>query len=203
MMRNHAEQPPSIASLPESDDEALMQRFQELGDAAAFEILFARHRTGLHGFLLRLSGSASVAEEVSQQTWLKVVELAERGRYRTAGPFRTALFTMGRNRYIDEYVRGAGATRSIPLDDPQVGELPDGGMDAGRLFDELETSAELEQALAALPMPQAEVIALWMQGFELAEVARITGASWHTVMSRKRYGLEKLRRALTPRAQEG
>lgn len=180
-----------------------MRRFQERGDAAAFESLFRRHKAGLHQFLLRLSGSATAAEEVSQQTWLKVVELAEQRRYRPAAPFRAALFSMARNHYFDEYVRRHGATRSIPLEDAEVGELPDGDDDAGELVERLERQAAVEQALGALPPAQAEVMALWMQGFELGEVARITGAPWHTVVSRKRYALAKLRRALARRVEGG
>ena len=43
--------------------------------------------------------------------------------------------------------------------------------------------------MRALPVEQYEVIALWMQGFSLTEVAEITGAPWHTVVSRKTYAL--------------
>ncbi len=187
----------------EPDDWELMRRFQDRGDDVAFESLFRRHREGLYQFLLRLSRSPTVAEEVSQQTWLKLVELAGQGRYRAAAPFRTALFSMARNRFLDEHVRRHEATRSIPIDDPDVGELPDGGADIGVFLERLESQAAVEQALGALPRAQAEVVALWMQGFELVEVARITGAPWHTVVSRKRYALEKLRRALAPGDEGG
>jgi DNA-directed RNA polymerase specialized sigma24 family protein len=54
------------------------------------------------------------------------------------------------------------------------------------------------RALRDLPPEQREVVVLWMQGLELVEVARITGDSWHTIVSRKRYALAKLKRLLDP-----
>jgi RNA polymerase sigma-70 factor, ECF subfamily len=180
----------------DEDDRALMQRFQDAGDAEAFERLFERHTGALYRFLLRLSGSPAVAEDVSQQTWLKLLELAERGGYRADAPFRSALYALARNRYVDEHVRGHASARSVSLDDPDVGELAAEGEDLGALLERRESRDAVDRALAALPPAQREVIALWMHGFELGEVAHITGDGWHTVVSRKRYALAKLRRAL-------
>jgi len=181
-----------------ADDRELMRRFQERGDPAAFEAVFQRHKLGLFRFLIRLSGSATVAEEVSQQTWLEVVELAREGRYRPAASFGTTLYCLARNRWMDDYVRRHEATRTTPLDDPEaaVEELPATDTDPNELLARRESEAAVTEALASLPSEQREVIALWMQGFELVEVARITGAPWHTVVSRKRYALDKLRRTL-------
>lgn len=187
-----------------ADDQELMRRFQERGDPAAFEVVFQRHRSGLFRFLLRLSGSASVAEEVSQQTWLQIVELAREGRYRPTATFRTTLYCLARNRWVDDYVRRHEATHVTPLDDPEAGleELQAMDADVTEILARKESEASVTEALATLPSEQREVIVLWMQGFELVEVARITGSRWHTVVSRKRYAMEKLRRALGRETRE-
>jgi len=187
-----------------ADDQELMRRFQERGDPAAFEVVFHRNKLGLFRFLLRLSGNPTVAEEVSQQAWMRVIELAKEGRYRPVASFRTTLYSLARNRWVDEYVRRHEATHATQLDDPEVAVEELGGMetDLTELFARRESELAVREALAALPPEQREVVALWMQGFELVEVARITGARWHTVLSRKRYALEKLRRALAPLAKE-
>lgn len=185
-----------------SDDRELMTRFQERGDPAAFEALFHRHRTGLFRFLVRLSGNPTVAEEVSQQTWLQLIELAERRRYRPTASFRTALYSLARNRWVDDHLRRKEATRSLPLDDPRaaIDQLPAEDRDLGEALIQQQDAVAVSEALASLPSEQREVVALWMQGFELVDVARITGARWHTVVSRKRYALEKLRRTLAVHA---
>jgi RNA polymerase sigma-70 factor, ECF subfamily len=184
------------------DDRELMGRFQERRDVAAFEALFLRHRTGLFRFLVRLSGNPTVAEEVSQQAWLRLIELADQRRYRPRSSFRTALYSLARNRWVDDCLRRREATRSMSLDDPEAGiehlAAPDD--DLGDALGQREMEMEATEALASLPSLQREVLALWMQGFELVEVARVTGARWHTVVSRKRYALEKLRRTLAVHA---
>ena len=63
-----------MPAAPEPSDDALMTAYAG-GDAAAFEQLYARHRTGLYRFVRRLLGSALAAQtdEVFQDTWLRVV----------------------------------------------------------------------------------------------------------------------------------
>ncbi len=87
----------------QSSDEELMQQFQQRGDLAAFETLFARHKQALFNYFRQLSGDATIAEEVSQQECLKLIEIARLGRYeiKNNASFRTYLFTLGRNRYVD------------------------------------------------------------------------------------------------------
>jgi RNA polymerase sigma-70 factor (ECF subfamily) len=186
------------------DDRELMRRFQERGDPGAFETLFHRHRTGLFRFLVRLSGNPTVAEEVSQQTWLQLIELAEQRRYRPRASFRTALYSLARNRWVDDHLRRKEATHAVPLDDPRaaIEELPAQDDDLGEALIRKQNEVAVSEAVAALPSDQREVVALWMQGFELVDVARITGARWHTVVSRKRYALEKLRRTLAVHSGE-
>src|SRR5262245_53863375 len=182
----------------EPDDKSLMLRFQAEGDTAAFESLFARNKDLLFRFLLRLSGNNAVAEDISQHTWLKLIELAEARRYRAddSASFRTFLFTLARNRYVDQEHRRHGATRtdsleqlSKELDERADDELLDPQLLAG----DAQTRSLVEDAMRTLPAEQREVLALWMHGVELVEVARVTGAPWATVVSRKKYALSKIR----------
>jgi RNA polymerase sigma-70 factor, ECF subfamily len=62
-----------------AEDDALMSRFQRDRDLTAFEKVFARHKTPLLRFLLRLVDRRALAEDASQQTWLKVIEVARNG----------------------------------------------------------------------------------------------------------------------------
>lgn len=182
------------------DDKVLMLRFQEHGDYAAFEELFRRHRDGFVAFLARLSGNQAIAEDISQQVWMKLIEVATGGRYTNQknASFTTYLYTLGRNKYFDEYHRKHGESRKESLEEngnshraQQVAsENPE--EDAGRE----EIIGALDRAVHALPPEQREVIALWANGVELKIVAEITGVSWNTVLSRKKYGIKKLRVAL-------
>jgi RNA polymerase sigma-70 factor (ECF subfamily) len=183
------------------NDASLVEAFQRGGQLDAFEEVFRRNKDLLYRFLLRLAGSEAIAQDISQQAWLKILELAREGRYRrdVKASFRTFLFTLARNRYFDEYRRRHEATHSESLHeylerdgDPSGDSL----LDPSRIVSDANVRAKIEAAVLGLPTEQHEVISLWLQGFSLTEVAQITGAPWHTVVSRKSYAMKKLKIAL-------
>jgi RNA polymerase sigma-70 factor (ECF subfamily) len=188
------------------DDKSLMLRFQEEGDLRAFETLFARNKDALLRFVMRLSGSEAVAEDLSQQAWLRVVELAETGGFNAASgaTFQTFLLTMARNRYVDEYVRKHESVRTESLTDHDVESLGETAEteELIELLDREHTRSRVHSALLELSFEQREVLALWVQGFDMGEIARITRAPWHTVVSRKKYALRKLAALLKGAEQE-
>jgi RNA polymerase sigma-70 factor (ECF subfamily) len=183
------------------DDVALMQRFQEQGDYGAFEVLFQRHRRGLMSFITRLSGNRVVAEDVSQQTWLKLIEAARQGSYapRNGASFQTWLFTMARNRFVDDYVRRHDVARVSRESETDL-ELRDVADTEDKSPESYVSAAQLRQlihdAVAELPLEQREVIAMWSSGMDVEAMCQVTGAPRDTVLSRKKYAIAKLRLAL-------
>jgi RNA polymerase sigma factor (sigma-70 family) len=187
-----------------ASDASLIEQFQSSGDVAAFEALFARHRDALFAFLLRLAVNRSVAEDVSQQTWLQILEAASRRSLRSTGnaSFRTYLLTLGRNRFIDTYCRSHAVTRSQLLDDSMIETMPDpqsGDDEVIRALDLGRMRQILASVLAELPFPQREIIALWADGTDIETMATLVEAPRETVLSRKKYALAKLRDALARR----
>jgi RNA polymerase sigma-70 factor (ECF subfamily) len=187
--------------MKEERDAELMLAFQRERDYAAFEELFRRHKDGLLRFLMQLTGSPSVAEDVSQQTWLKVIEAAHHGGYadRPGIAFRTWLCTLARNHFIDEYTRKFAASRTVSLPE-SLDEFPPESLarspDPADLVDQRLHAAHVQQALLALPFEQREVIALWAAGVELEEIVSIVRAPRDTILSRKKYAISKLRNLL-------
>lgn len=184
------------------DDASLLEAFQRDGQLAAFEEVFRRNKDPLYRFLLRLAGVEAIAQDVSQHAWMKVLELLRNAAYRSerGASFRTFLFTLARNRYFDEYCRRHEAVHSESLSgyieregDPSADPL----LDPSHIVGDADLRAKIETAMQALPVEQHEVIALWLQGFALTEVAKITGAPWHTVVSRKSYAMKKLKASLS------
>lgn len=192
-------------------DDELMFRFQRDHDYTAFEELFGRHKDVLLRFLARLLGDLAAAHDASQQTWLKVIEVARRQDYlaQTDARFRTWLLTLARNHAIDEYQRKFAATRTVALTDelrekslhgPTAGQAPPDPLDDTH---RQQVAERLATAIQALPLEQREVIALWIAEVEPAAIAEITGAPRDTVLSRKKYALAKLRSALSDLLMEG
>jgi RNA polymerase sigma-70 factor (ECF subfamily) len=177
----------------EESDEQLMLRFQA-GDARAFEALVHRHRTPVFSFLLRLTGDRARAEDLCQETFLKVVRAS--GDWAPRARFQAWLYAIARNQAVDEARRGA-FRRVDPLDDARPAAaasedpLPDRGAESALL------RPKLEAALAALPEEQREVFLLReYSGLRFHEIASVTGVPENTVKSRMRYALEGLRARL-------
>jgi RNA polymerase sigma-70 factor, ECF subfamily len=188
----------------EADDAELMLAFQVERDYGAFEALFHRHKDMLLRFLARLSGNPAIAEDVSQQTWLKVIDVARRGAYtrRPDVAFRTWLCTLARNHFVDEFQRKFVVSRADPLPD-DFDNLPDSGADPLEALDRREMARRVDAALRQLPFEQREVIALWAADVGIDAIAAMVGAPRDTILSRRKYALAKLRLALAaPSAEE-
>jgi len=192
----------SRSFMKEERDVELMLIFQREHSYAAFEELFQRHKEALLAFLIRLTGTRAIAEDVSQQAWLKVIESARQGGYRErAGvAFRTWLYTLARNHFVDEYKRKFAASRTLSLPEPPAAAedtlWPSTAPDPAELVDQRLTALQVQQALLSLPFEQREVIAFWVAGVELAEIVSIVRAPRDTVLSRKKYALARLRSLL-------
>jgi len=188
--------------LADETDEALMVRYQE-GQAKAFEVLLGRHRRPIFNFILRYVGLRDVAEDLVQETFLRVIKAA--GSYRAQAKFTTWLYTIARNLCTDQSRRAKHRkARSLdaPLsNDAEAGTLQDvipsdepgaerGAMDA-------QFRGVLASALASLSEEQREVFLMReLSGMPFREIAEVVGAPENTVKSRMRYALEKLREVL-------
>lgn len=174
---------------PFTDDE-LMRRVSA-GDAEAFAGLYERHKRPLFTFLLRLAGDRRLAEDLLQETFVRVYRA--RGSYQPAGLFRTWLFTIARRLMIDHVRR-----ERIDWDeDPKAVEQ---AVARARAEDRAEASdllARLERALAHLSPRQREVILLSrFTGMEAAEIAEVVGSTPGAVRVELHRALRRLRSLL-------
>ena len=171
-------------------DEMLMARVQK-GDHAAFDQLVERHLRPIHAYSYRLCRSRTDADDLAQETFLKVWQRAETWQ---AGPVRvsTWLHRIAHNTFIDAWRRRDNAE---PLDDENAIDLPaeDGAADSQK-----NTAAEISKALDTLPLNQRTAVALSLiNGFSMEETAVIMGLTPHAVESL----IARARRALRKHAE--
>jgi RNA polymerase sigma-70 factor (ECF subfamily) len=192
-------------------DEALMMAYQR-GETAAFAELVTRHERPLWSFLRRLTRDEVMAEDLLQETFMRVIHSAH--SWRPEAKLTTWIYTIARNLYID-HARKQAHRRALSLDgqgprqdqedsSPRLHERVAGSdPDAERVAYNRELAVRLEHALAALPEAQREVF-LMREVLELpfAEIAQVVGASEATIKSRMRYALERLRVALADSRSE-
>jgi RNA polymerase sigma-70 factor (ECF subfamily) len=164
-------------------DEELMVQVQA-GDESALETLVDRWRLRLFGFLQRRAG-ASDADDLFQETWLRVVRA--RRRFDPRLRFSTWLFQIANNLCRDRFRRGAAAARGRDA----LAELPPGApdLDPGLRLD-------LARRLAGLPDRLREVLVLrYYRDLGEREIAELLGIPPGTVKSRLHAALRALREA--------
>jgi len=171
------------------------------GDIPAFEELVQRHKHGVYNFIYRFLGNRETAEEVFQESFIKIHQAAN--RYIPNGKFSTWLYTIVRNLCVDTF-RRKKIREAVSLDERKEEEdrslaevLASETIPADVLSSAREIEGALEMALIKLNEDQKEVFLLReREGLKFEEIAEITGVSVNTVKSRMRYALEALKRAL-------
>src|SRR6185436_10638285 len=136
------------------------------GDVRAFEVLVTRHRKPIYNFILRFVRDPAQAEDVMQDTFLRVIKGAE--AYERQAKFTTWLFTIARNLCVDASRRGKhrkAASLDAPLDGSDgrtsLGDLvaaDQAAVDRQAIGRQLQ--ARMKQAIEALPDEQREIFLL-------------------------------------------
>lgn len=188
-----AEQPVTEISSPDSTgaetlDQARLVARCQLGDPAAFDDLVARFHEPLWHYVRRTAGDLSMAEDVIQDGWLRI--LRGIGRLREPDKLRPWLFGIVRRALMDRL----RARYAHDVHEPLAAEPAD-SRDPEPLADD-EDLARLEAAVDALPPADREATVLfYLQGLDLREVAQIQEIPVGTVKSR----LHRARRLLRER----
>jgi len=171
-------------------DEILVRRSRS-GDAAALAQLYVRHAPRLQSYLRRVLRSHEEAQDVLQDTFLRLFE--GRGRYAERGRFRSWLYTVATRQAFD---RIRNETRRAAL-------LAERAQGVTPLRDPLQHTADrqvLERIDAVLDtMPPETVTAFHLrmrEEFRYAEIAAICGDPEGTLRSRVHHALKKIHRAL-------
>jgi RNA polymerase sigma-70 factor (ECF subfamily) len=173
---------------PDSDLEILMARYQR-GDLAAATALIHRLSPQLHRFFVVQFASRREADDLLQETWLRIHEV--RHTYRAGEPVLPWLYAIARHIRVDHYRKGRRTTaRERRLEEmPKVAAVPPGGS---------HDTSDLETLLALLPESQREVIEmLKVAGMSLEEVARATSSSVGSVKQKAHRAYERLRERLS------
>jgi RNA polymerase sigma factor (sigma-70 family) len=162
------------------------------GDPGAFDLVYEEYRARLYGFLARMSRSRDVAEDLAEETWLRLVASGARLEPDTRlGPW---LFTVARNLYYS-YCRSRALDESLA--GGLIGLWP-GGSSRPSPFEETaarELEWQVERALAGLPAHYREALLLvGVEGLspsEAAGVCGLTAEAFRQRLSRARAALDR------------
>jgi RNA polymerase sigma-70 factor (ECF subfamily) len=201
---------PEPASLPSkmpsvaSDAQLLAEVTQ--GNLDRFDVLVDRYKVRLASYIRHRVPDLHHAEDLAQETFLRMFRAARADMYSGRASVATWLFTIADN-CVTDYLRAAGrrplaleTDADVRADSPSSGVLdikPAEGSDPMEAASHHESQLRADALLAPLPDDQRRVVALKvLGGLTLGEVAEVLGCPVGTVKSRLFYGLRKIEESL-------
>jgi RNA polymerase sigma-70 factor (ECF subfamily) len=181
----------------------MMARYCD-GDASAFRELYALVAPRLLGYLLKMARQRAVAEDLLQQTFLKV-HRARTAYVRGADPIPW-IYAIAHRTFLDEARKQKRAVVRVPDGDELPEQQADLRGESDDRRDEPRADTELLgaalDALAELPVQQREAVVLTkLDGKSVAEAAEIAGTTVGAMKVRAHRGYEALRKLLAGRGR--
>ena len=169
-----------------------------IGRAEALEVLYDRYSRPVYSLVLGLLREPAIAEEVTQEVFLRVWMKASSFKSES-GKAKTWILSIAHHRAIDRLRQGRNRQKESPLD-----ELLESGWQMGTEAGAIEKTAilqeegeHIQEGLSQLPEEQRQVLVLgYYRGFTQAEIAKGLNVPLGTVKTRMRLGIQKLRQSL-------
>jgi RNA polymerase sigma factor (sigma-70 family) len=177
-------------------DQALVDRFI-CGDCSAFEILLYRHKNKIYSYILMMVRKTHLAEDIFQDTLLKVIKSLQEGKYHDDGKFISWVMRIAHNLIIDHFRK----EKQLPVisndnyDYPVINsrQNADNNIEDILVYEQICTDAR--KLLDYLPLEQKEVVIMRFYGeLSFKEIAEQTNVSLNTALGRMRYALLNLRK---------
>ena len=178
-------------------DEMLALRYVG-GDIRAFDELLARNQQKLYNYILFVVRDPELANDVFQDTFVKVITRLQEGKYTDSGKFSFWLTRIAHNVIMDSYRQQRSEHIVEPTEDNDLSNLRgDSLLDINRENEYVNTQilADVRHIMDALPAAQREVVYMrFYQDLSFKEIAETTGVSINTSLGRMRYALINMRR---------
>lgn len=186
-----------MKNLNKMADEELALSYIE-GDNRAFDLLLSRNQSKLFSYILFVVRDRDIANDVFQETFVKIITRLQQGKYSPTGKFAAWTMRIAHNVIMDWY-RAQKADKIVEA--PRENDLSNiGGADVqiGNIENEFvssQTLSDIKKLMNHLPAPQREVVFMrYYQEMSFKEIAETTGVSINTSLGRMRYAILNLRR---------
>ena len=168
------------------------------GDNKAFDLLLSRNQEQLFSYIFFIVKDRALADDLFQETFIKVITKLNEGKYCTNGRFGAWLITVAHNTIMDFY---RSSKNDKYLNNIDTNEF-DNAVSISLMDSCIENHYVNQQVLKdvkrmvdMLPTLQREVVFMrFFQQLSFKEIAEITNVSINTALGRMRYGILNLRR---------
>ncbi len=179
------------------------------GNENALEVLLNRHKRKIYSSLLVIVKDKELANDLFQDTFIKVIITLKKGHYNEEGKFLPWVLRIARNLIIDHF-RKAKKMPPVPVYKNEDGEevsvfstIASEDRADDLLDEKAKFKGNLRKAINELPNDQKEVVIMRMYyDLSFKEIADITNVSINTSLGRMRYALMNLKKILTEKKLE-
>ena len=181
-----------------SDEKTLLNQFAS-GNKGSIEPLIELHRKRVYNYILMMVRDRSLADDIFQETFIKVIASLEAGRYTHDGKFVSWVLRIAHNQVIDHFrsKKGKHQVSSTDTGYEVLNRCEDDAPNAEQELISGQTAETLRVLVDKLPEEQREVIVMrHYMNLSFKEIAEQTGVSINTALGRMRYGLINLRKLI-------
>lgn len=183
--------------LNEMTDEQLALSYIS-GNNRAFDLLLSRTQSKLFTYIMFVVRDHDVANDIFQETYMKVIVKLQQGKYTNSGKFSAWIVRIAHNVIMDWYREQKMEKIVEPTEDNDLSNL--GGNDLLDLnvenhFVNEQVLSDVRKMMNLLPPTQREVVFMrFYQEMSFKEIAEATNVSINTALGRMRYAIINLRR---------
>ena len=175
-------------------DQELVKNYLN-GDNTSFETLLMRHKSRVFAFIMSKIRNKDLSEDIFQDTFIKVINSLQRGKYNEEGKFLPWIMRIAHNLVIDHFRKESKMKNIRPSDEFNIFDLISNG---NRAQDEemirKRVHTDLNKLIQDLPEDQMEVLRMrYFEDMSFKKISEITGVSINTALGRMRYALINLR----------
>ena len=186
-----------MSNIVKSDKE-LIERYQD-GDVHSFELLIGRYQKQVYSYILTLVKDKQLADDVFQDTFVKVIQTVKSKAYKDDGRFVQFAMRIAHNLVIDHFRKESRipTVESSSEDYNYIDNVPitDASVEQGMIVDQVHS--DLHKMIAFLPDEQREVLRMRIfDDMSFKDIADVTNVSINTALGRMRYALINLRKMM-------
>ena len=179
-------------------DQTLLQNYLQ-GDRSAISTLIDKHSRRVRDYIRMMVKDNDVADDIFQDTFIKVVNTIDQGRYSDNGKFLSWVLRIAHNKVID-YFRAQKQVPSVSESNSGYDILGTLRFAERTVEDKIiaeQIDTDIKALVELLPEEQREVVLLrYFSGLSFKEIAEQTGVSINTALGRMRYALINLRKMI-------
>ena len=186
-----------MKNLKEMTDEQLAIAYIE-GNNRAFDLLLARNQAKLYSYIMFIVRDRTIADDIFQDTFVKVITKLRQGAYKTNGKFSAWITRIAHNIIIDMFRdqkigKIIESTPDNDLSNLTGNELADANIETR--FVKEQNMREAKLLMESLPAIQREIVYMrFYQQMSFKEIAQTTDVSINTALGRMRYAIINLRK---------